>query len=56
MKKKLPVYLEDRDLPVDRYSSFKSDNSNSYGYVNIMYLVSLIITIVSVLTVIFVGK
>ena len=56
MKNKLPVYLEDRELPLDKYNSNNKDNSNSYGYVNIMYLASIIITIASVLTVIFVGK
>ena len=55
MKRKLPVYIENNDLPVDNYS-VKNERKDSYGYVNFMYLTSIIITILSVLTVIFVGK
>lgn len=53
MKEILPVYIENRELPVDQYS--KNDNRvNSYGYVNFLYLASLIITVISVITVIIV--
>ena len=54
MRNRLPVYVEDRELPVDNYK--KRDNSNSYGYVNVLYLASIIITITSVLVVIVLGK
>ena len=54
MKNRLPVYIENRELPMDGYK--KRDNSNSYGYVNILYLTSIIITIASVITVVVVGK
>lgn len=48
MKNRLPVYLENREMPVDEYRKLeRRDNRNSYGYVSIMYLGSLIITIIS---------
>ena len=48
MKNRLPVYLENREMPVDEYKELeRRDNRNSYGYVSIMYLGSLIITIIS---------
>ena len=55
MRERLPIVIEDLELPIS------SDNeniskSNSYGYVSFMYLVSLIITVSSVLVVIFFGK
>jgi hypothetical protein len=56
MRNKLPVYLENMELPKDTYGINTRDNNNSYGYVSIMYLASIIITVASVLTVIFVGK
>ena len=51
MKNKLPVHIENRELPVDRYMISKN-RTNSYGYVNVLYLASIIITIVSVVTII----
>ena len=54
MNKKLPLCIENRELPVDNYK--KMVNSSSYGYVNIMYLISLIITIGSVITIVVLGK
>ena len=56
MRNRLPVYIEDRELPKDIDSVNERDNSNSYGYVNIMYLASIIITLASVLTILFVRK
>lgn len=48
MKNRLPVYLENMDLPIDEYRELeRRDNRKSYGYVSIMYLGSLIITIIS---------
>ena len=55
MKNRLPVYIEDKELPGDNYN-IRRERNNSYGYVNILYLASIIITILSVMTVIFVGK
>ena len=55
MKSKLPVYVEENDLPVDSYD-IRNKRDNSYGYVNILYLTSIIITVLSVLTVVFFGK
>ena len=54
MRNKLPVYIENRELPNEEYKG--RDNSNSYGYVNILYLTSIIITVISVVTVIMAGK
>lgn len=54
MRNRLPLYLENRELPVDNFN--KRDNSNSYGYVNVMYLLSIIITVCSVITVMIFGK
>lgn len=54
MRDRLPVHIENRELPVD---NFRNDNKkDSYGYVSILYLASIIITIASVLTVIILGK
>ena len=53
MKNKLPVYIENSELPIDQYSISKKRTS-SYGYVSILYLISIIITVISVVTVIIV--
>ena len=55
MRRKLPVYIENNDLPVDSYS-IKSSKKTSFGYVNVMYLTSIVLTILSVLTIMFFGK
>ena len=47
MRNKLPVFLENRELPVDESKNIERDNRNSYGYASFMYLGSLIITIIS---------
>ena len=55
MRDRLPVHIENRELPMDE--SRKIENRNdSYGYVSILYLTSIIITVMSVLTVIFLGN
>ena len=54
MKNKLPVYLENLDLPVDEYK--EDENKDSYGYVSIMYIIALLITLASVLVVIIFGN
>ena len=51
MRNKLPVYIENRELPKDEFMTNNKDKS--YGYVSILYLASIMITVVSVLTVIF---
>lgn len=53
MKKRLPVYIENRELPNDQFN-VNREKVNSYGYVNVLYLSSIIITIISVVTVIIV--
>ena len=49
MRNRLPVYIENREMPVDEYKELERDrdNRNSYGYVSVMYLGSLIITLIS---------
>lgn len=56
MNEKLPVNIENLELPIDQFKKLDRDNSNSYGYANILYLLSIIVTLGSVLTVIFLGK
>ena len=52
MRNRLPVYIEDNELPkMDVHK-----NEYSYGYVSILYLSSIIITVASVLTVIVLGN
>lgn len=58
MRDKLPLYIENRELPNDEFS--KNNNrrglSNGYVSVSILYLVSVLITVVSVLTIVFFRK
>ena len=57
MRNRLPVNIENRELPVDEYMINRENNrENSYGYVNILYFSSLIITIASVIAVIVYGN
>lgn len=56
MNEKLPVNIENLELPIDQFKKLDRDNSSSYGYANILYLLSIIVTLGSVLTVIFLGK
>lgn len=53
MRYRLPVRIEDNELPKDIYNNKKK---NSYGYVSFMYLVSIIITMCSLLTIIILGR
>ena len=53
MRDILPVTIEDRQLPID---SFRKKERNSYGYVSFLYLLSAMITVGSVLVVIFLGN
>ena len=55
MRDKLPVYIENRELPKDEFN-IDNNKDKSYGYVSILYLASIMITVVSVLTVIFFRK
>ena len=57
MRNRLPLNIENRELPVDEYMINRENNrENSYGYVNILYFSSLIITIASVIAVIMFGN
>lgn len=58
MKNRLPVYIEERELPKND-EMIEKRNSNSYGYVSILYILyilSLIITGISVLVVLGIRK
>ena len=55
MRNRLPIYVDNKELPIDKYN-LKKKKSNSYGYVNILYLTSIIITFLSVMTVMFFGN
>lgn len=54
MKERLPVVIENLELPIDEFKK-EEVNTNSYGYVSILYIISLLITIGSVLTVLIVS-
>lgn len=56
MRNRLPVEIENMELPYDKYAKNDKVKNNSYGYVSFLYLLSLIITLGSVLTVIFLGN
>ena len=51
MKNKLPVLIEDNSLPRDEFKENVIKKNNSYGYVSILYIMSLIITGISVIVV-----
>ena len=56
MKDKLPVNIENLELPYDEFKRLDAADNNSYGYANIMYLLAIIITLGSVLTIVFIRK
>lgn len=45
MKRWLPVSIENRELPND---DIKNKDNNLYGYVNILFLASVIATVISI--------
>ena len=51
MKNRLPVNIENRELPIDEDRNIDREKKTSYGYVSVLYLASLIITIISLLSV-----
>ena len=51
MKNKLPVLIVDNSLPRDEFKENVIKKNNSYGYVSILYIMSLIITGISVIVV-----
>ena len=55
MRDKLPVHIEERELPMDELKN-EVNRDNSYGYVSFMYMTSLIITAASVIAVMVLGK
>ena len=61
MNGKLPIELENLELPVDKFNKLDSkknqvDVERVNGYVSIAYLLSLIITLGSILAIMFMGN
>ena len=57
MNERLPVEIENLELPSDGLKIKKEINVNkSYGYVSILYVLSMIITIGTVLITVFLGN
>lgn len=54
MNGRLPIEMDNLELPKDQFK--KLDRKNSYGFANTLYILAMIITIGSVLTVIFLGN
>jgi len=54
MNNRLPLYIENLELPKENIN--KEKKSNSYGYVSILYIMSLIISLGSVITIIILGN
>ena len=55
MRERLPIEMDNLQLPKDEFMVNESKR-NSYGYANILYILSMIITVGSVLVVIFLGN
>ena len=53
MKDKLPVYIENNKLPIGSLNL--NEKKDSYGYVSILYLLSIIITLGSIITLLIIG-
>lgn len=56
MRDRLPVNIEGRELPKAGQRENFGNRKNSYGYVSVLYLASIIITVVSVITIMIVGN
>ena len=56
MRNRLPLELENLELPNDNFKRVEKQDMGSSGYVSILSLISLIITLGTVLTVIFLGN
>ena len=54
MRDRLPVSLENNELPVEERK--ENNKKNNYGYVSFMYLLSLLITIFSMLFLMYMGN
>ena len=56
MKNKLPVYIDNLELPKDDLKEVSPKKDNSYGYVSILTLLSTMITLASLLTILIFKK
>ena len=55
MRNRLPVYVENLELP-NKIENIVVKRVSSYGYVSILYIISLIISLGSVITIIVLGN
>ena len=55
MKERLPIEMENFELPKDEFMA-SHEKQYSYGYASILYLLSMIITIGSILVVVLLGN
>lgn len=53
MRDKLPVCIENNSIPEDNLKLPRKNNS--YGYVSVLYLLSIIITLGSIITLLVIG-
>ena len=53
MRDRLPVYIENNSVPEDNFKLM--EKNNSYGYVSVLYLLSIIITLGSIITLLIIG-
>ena len=54
MRDRLPVEIENLELPKD--NNKKTDKSSSYGYVSFLYILSMVITTITLLVVLVIGN
>jgi len=58
MKNKLPVYIDNLELPQDNLKQIENNNNNnrSYGFVSVIFLLSTMITLGSLLAILIFKK
>ena len=55
MKNRLPVYIDNLELPKDKLKQ-ENNHNNSYGFVSILTLLSTMITLASLLAILIFNK
>ena len=56
MRNRLPVNIENMELPVDEYENKIVRSNKSSGYVNVLVLMSVLTTAASIITIIVLGN
>ena len=56
MNNRLPVNIENLELPVDQFKKMDNKVPNSYGFASVMYLLSSLITLGTVITLVLLLK